>query len=195
MHAKHNLCGQFHFLIPIHTNGCALSLDAAPKFKANFNIWKCKKPHKMQHKLVYLQFVFHTADFDWILEIVLILVFHINWHGMEMMNFETLMWNGMFVVNFMVMICFRFQWFRIMNNSGQWQSKQWAQNLHNSYKSENWIEWNNLTKFLFALDWIHTYKQFQHFSLEKYFSNKSQTISFIALWPGLFPPRIVICFL
>lgn len=70
-----------------------------------------------------------TANFDGILQIMSIFVFHIDWHRVEMMNFKTLMRRSMLMVDFMVMICFRFQWFRIVDNSGERKSKQWAQNL------------------------------------------------------------------
>lgn len=57
------------------------------------------------------------------------------------------------------MICFRFQWFRIMNYSSQWQSKQWTQNLHKfirmKSKNKKWIERNSYSHyFLFTLTTI-----------------------------------------
>lgn len=69
--------------------------------------------------VTYLEFVFNAANFNWIFQIVLVFMFHIDGHRMKMMNFETLMWRGVLMIDFMVMIGFRLQWFRIMNDSGK----------------------------------------------------------------------------
>lgn len=53
-----------------------------------------------------LELMFHTGHFDGVLQEMLVFLLYVHGYGMKVMDFETLMWGGMFMFDFMLMIGF-----------------------------------------------------------------------------------------
>lgn len=74
-------------------------------------------------------------------------MFHVDWDCVEMMYFEALMRRGVLMVDFMMMIGFRFEWLGIMNYTGQRYRKHRTQNLiHKNAKRKIIHNWSEATE-------------------------------------------------